>query len=40
MAGPGSTARGEKFVHLAGTNGNAANYDLRVGMHTITLRPQ
>jgi hypothetical protein len=31
---------GEKNRTRSGTNGNAANYELRVGMHTITLRPQ
>ena len=32
--------RGLKFVQRLGTNGNSANYDLRVGMNTITSRPQ
>lgn len=30
----------EIFMHRQGTNGDAANYELRVGMHTISLRPQ
>jgi uncharacterized membrane protein YeaQ/YmgE (transglycosylase-associated protein family) len=35
-----ATACGKNIAHRPGTNGNAANYVLRVGMHTIALRPQ